>query len=55
MNDKNIKFDEDQLIGIFYLVDEFCLQAQSYVSSHWVGSKSQSSSHSPTRIPELSA
>ena len=53
MNNKNIKFDEDQLIGIFYLVDEFCLQAQSYVSR--LGSKSRSSSHSPTRIPELSA
>ncbi|WP_338790494.1 IS982 family transposase [Bernardetia sp. MNP-M8] len=56
MFDKTIKFDEDHLIGIFYLVDEFCLQAQSYVSSKWVGTKSSSTfTPSPTRLPQLSA
>ena len=56
MNNKTTKFDEDQLIGIFYLVDEFCLQAQSYVSSNWVGSQSEFSSPlSPTRVPQLAA
>lgn len=52
MNDKNIKFDQDQLIGIFYVVDEFCLHAQSYVSSHWIGSSSEPV---PTRLPALQA
>lgn len=56
MNNKNTKFNEDQLIGIFYLVDEFCLQAQSYVSSNWVGIQSQSTfTISPTRVPQLAA
>ena len=56
MNNKNTKFDENQLVGIFYLVDEFCLQAQSYVSSNWVGIQSQSTSTlSPTRVAQLAA